>query len=136
MIEEALSDPQMGIGGRDAGAPGINKTMTGYMDDDLVQRHTAPSSPSPIASVPDQSALQRIPVPSAAVLQRLFGLTAAEARLACSISGGETLGEAAGVLGIKISTARCQLAKLMAKTETRRQAQLVALLVHVAHLAG
>jgi DNA-binding CsgD family transcriptional regulator len=110
--------------------------MTSYMDDELVQWHTTPSSPSPTASVPDQSALQRIPVPSAAVLQRLFDLTAAEARLACSISGGERLGEAAGVLGIKISTARCQLAKLMAKTETRRQAQLVALLVHVAHLAG
>ena len=65
------------------------------MDDELVQRHTTPSSPSPTASVPDQSALQRIPVLSAAVLQRLFDLTAAEARLACSISGGETLGEAA-----------------------------------------
>jgi DNA-binding CsgD family transcriptional regulator len=106
------------------------------MDDELVQRHTTPGSPSPTASVPDQSALQCIPAPSEAVLQRLFDLTAAEARLACSISGGGTLHEAGGVLGVKISAARCQLAKLMAKTETRRQAQLVALLVHVAHLSA
>ncbi len=105
------------------------------MDDELVQRHTTRGSPSPTASVPDQSALRRIPVPSEAVLQRLFDLTAAEARLACSISGGETLGEAAAALGVKISTARCQLASLKAKTGTRRQAQLVALLVYVAHLA-
>jgi hypothetical protein len=59
-------------------------------DDKLVQRYIALSSPSPTASapLPDQTALRRILVPSEAVLQRLFDLTAAEARLACSISRG------------------------------------------------
>jgi hypothetical protein len=54
-------------------------------DDKLVQRYIALSSPSPTASahLPDQTALRRILVPSEAVLQRLFDLTAAEARLAC-----------------------------------------------------
>ena len=111
--------------------------MARYGDTELVQEQTTSTSSVPTASAHlPETALQGIPVPSEAVLQRLFGLTAAEARLACSISRGETLGEAAGVLGIKISTARCQLAKLMAKTETRRQAQLVALLVNVAHLGA
>ena len=94
------------------------------------------SSPTASAPLLDETALLRMPVPSEAVLQRLFDLTAAEARLACSISGGETLEDAAAVLGIKISTARCQLAKVMEKTGTRRQAQLVALLVRVAHVVG
>ena len=107
-------------------------------DDKLVQRYIALSSPSPTASahLPDQTALRRILVPSEAVLQRLFDLTAAEARLACSISRGETLEEAAAALGVKVSTVRSQLAKLMIKTGTRRQGQLVALLVRVAHVAG
>jgi DNA-binding CsgD family transcriptional regulator len=115
------------------------KKVARYMEDDkLVQRHIALSSPSPTASapLPDQTALRRILVPSEAVLQRLFDLTAAEARLACSISRGETLEEAAAALGVKVSTVRSQLAKLMIKTGTRRQGQLVALLVRVAYLAG
>ena len=118
---------------------GIQQKGARYMEDDkLVQRHIALSSPSPTASapLPDQTALRRILVPSEAVLQRLFDLTAAEARLACSISRGETLEEAAAALGVKVSTVRSQLAKLMIKTGTRRQGQLVALLVRVAYLAG
>jgi DNA-binding CsgD family transcriptional regulator len=46
------------------------------------------------------------------------------------------LEEAAAALGVKVSTVRSHLAKLMIKTGTRRQGQLVALLVRVAYLAG
>jgi len=62
------------------------------------------------------------------VLQRVFDLTHAEVRLAQGIARGDSLEEIAGGLRIKISTARTQLASIFAKTQTRRQAKLVALL--------
>jgi DNA-binding CsgD family transcriptional regulator len=81
--------------------------------------------------------LQKImdfPVPSEARLRKLFELTAAEARLAQCLSCGESLEEAALKLSIKMTTARTQLAAVFAKTDTRRQAKLVAILSRVAHL--
>ena len=81
--------------------------------------------------------LERIldfPVPSEARLRALFELTAAEARLAQCLSGGDSVEEAAQKLSIKMTTARTQLAAIFAKTETRRQAKLVAILSRVAHL--
>jgi DNA-binding CsgD family transcriptional regulator len=82
----------------------------------------------------DLAELERIPVPSERVLQKLFQLTPAETRLARSISSGDTLEEAARTLGIKVCTARTQLASIFAKTGTNRQSQLTVLLVHVAHV--
>jgi DNA-binding CsgD family transcriptional regulator len=74
------------------------------------------------------------PLPCEVLLARLFALTPAEARLARCLSKGDTLKEAAMALKIKLSTVRSQLSSLFAKTGTRRQSQLVALLVRVAHL--
>jgi DNA-binding CsgD family transcriptional regulator len=74
------------------------------------------------------------PVPSEARLRALFELTAAEARLAQCLSRGESLEEAALKLSIKMTTARTQLAAVFAKTDTRRQAKLVAILSRIAHL--
>lgn len=85
-------------------------------------------------SLVDLAELNRIPVPSERVLQDLFQLTPAETRLARSISSGGTLEEAAKTLGIKVCTARTQLAAIFAKTGTNRQSQLTVLLVHAAHL--
>ena len=68
------------------------------------------------------------PDPPAAVLAHLFGLTAAEARLAVRIAAGETPAAAADALGVTVGTARNQLKAIMAKTGARRQADLVAIL--------
>lgn len=62
------------------------------------------------------------------LVQRLYGLTPTEARLALRLAGGQTLEEAATDLGIEISTARSHLKHTFAKTETRRQSELVLLL--------
>jgi DNA-binding CsgD family transcriptional regulator len=75
-----------------------------------------------------------MPMPCEVLLAHLFNVTPAEARLAQCLSTGDTLEEAALVLNIKLSTARSQLSSLFAKTGTRRQSQLVALLIRVAHL--
>ena len=62
------------------------------------------------------------------ILQRLHGLTAAEASLAELLCDGLTLAEAAAQLGKRISTMRTHLSNLMNKTGTKRQGQLIAVL--------
>ncbi len=56
-----------------------------------------------------------------------FGLTPAEARLACRIASGAGIDEAAAALGISRETVRSQLKAVFAKTGTRTQAGLAAL---------
>ena len=83
----------------------------------------------PVVALAD---LNEIPAPSEQVLQRVFDLTQAE--VAQGIARGDSLEEVAAGLGIKISTARTQLASIFTKTQTRRQAKLVALLGRLAQL--
>ncbi len=61
-------------------------------------------------------------------LQRLFGLTAAEARLAALLGGGTSLESAAEALAVSRNTARTHLQHIYQKTGTRKQGELVALL--------
>lgn len=61
----------------------------------------------------------------AEILQRLFGLTVGEARLAERLVAGDTLPAAATSLGIRESTARDRLKSVFAKTETAGQTDLV-----------
>jgi DNA-binding CsgD family transcriptional regulator len=65
-------------------------------------------------------------------LRDAFGLTAAEAKLAQRLAGGEALDTVADLLQIGKETARSQLKAVFAKTGTSRQAELVALLARVA----
>ncbi len=76
--------------------------------------------------------------PEPLVLQQWFGLTPAEAKLAALLTGGHRLDEAALELGISVGTARNHLKSTFAKTETHRQADLIALLasVPIAPIAG
>ena len=74
------------------------------------------------------------PLPSAETLQKLFGLTSAEARLAREIARGLSAGEAAKALGVKMATVRPQMVQIFAKTGTKRQGELVALLTRLAIL--
>jgi DNA-binding CsgD family transcriptional regulator len=67
-------------------------------------------------------------VPSADVVQGLFDLTPAEARLAALIAAGDAPAPAAAKLGITPSTARSVLRRIFQKTGVSRQAELVGLL--------
>ncbi len=67
--------------------------------------------------------------PAVDALRRLYGLSKAEATLAVALVDGSGLGEAAARLGISRATAKTQLQAVFAKTDTRRQAQLVHLLL-------
>lgn len=70
-------------------------------------------------------------------LERLFGLSPAEARLATRLADGDGLDEATQALGISRNTARSQLQSIFAKTGVNRQGDLVRLLLSsVASHAG
>jgi DNA-binding CsgD family transcriptional regulator len=69
-------------------------------------------------------------------LTAAFNLTATEARLVVRLLRGETLEDAAHVLGIKISTARTHLAHVFLKTGASRQPELVRLLLSMPRRDG
>jgi|JI10StandDraft_1071094.scaffolds.fasta_scaffold339354_1 DNA-binding CsgD family transcriptional regulator/PAS domain-containing protein len=71
--------------------------------------------------------------PSGSVLQEGFGLTPAEARLACALLAGGTLKDAATRIGISPNTAKTQLQVVFQKTRTGRQQELVSLLRSIPH---
>lgn len=67
-------------------------------------------------------------VPTAEVLQGLFDLTPAEARVARGIGDAQSIDDIATALGVSRETVRSQLKAVLAKTGVTRQAELVSLL--------
>lgn len=72
---------------------------------------------------------ERKPLSDSAMLAQLFGLTPAECRLAMSLAVGDSLKDAAGCSGLRQSTLRSQLKSIFAKTNTKRQSELIRLLL-------
>lgn len=70
-----------------------------------------------------------LPTPSVEALRGLFGLTAAEASIAAGLANGLSIEAIAASHRISLNTARTHLKRALAKTGTRRQAELVALLL-------
>jgi len=66
---------------------------------------------------------------SLGAVQKRYGLTPAEARLAALLVSDMSLEEAANRLGVTVGTARTRLKQVFAKTNTHRQASLVRLLL-------
>lgn len=66
--------------------------------------------------------------PSVASLQRIFDLTYREAQTAIAIASGHGLKAAARVMGVAPTTVRSQLQQAFAKTGTKHQAELAALI--------
>jgi DNA-binding CsgD family transcriptional regulator len=67
-------------------------------------------------------------VPSPTILTGLFDLTPAEAKLATALAKGLSLKAAAAEAGLRFSTVRTYLNRVVRKTKTNQQSQLVALL--------
>lgn len=77
------------------------------------------------------------PTAARSVLQGLFGLTPAEAAVAAALAAGKSVNEIAATHRIALNTARVHIRNILAKTNTTREAQLVALIFgSVAGLAG
>lgn len=66
---------------------------------------------------------------SSADVARIFGLTKAEARLTLAIVNGMTATEYSEQYGVSINTTYSQIKEVLAKTGTRRQAELVKLVL-------
>lgn len=77
------------------------------------------------------SDLSRSRVPDHASLMRIFGLTAAEARIAAAVASGDELDTAAMKFGVSRETLRSQLKGAFAKTGCSRQSELVALVSRI-----
>lgn len=70
--------------------------------------------------------------PPVELVQSLFDLTPAEARVARSLTTGETVEEIASIGGVSLNTVRTQVRGVLEKTGCRRQAEVVALLSGIA----
>ena len=68
-----------------------------------------------------------IPQSRGTLMRSLYGLTPAESRVADLLLQGLDAGEAANRLGLTLGTVRLQTKRVMAKTGTRRQAELMRL---------
>jgi DNA-binding NarL/FixJ family response regulator len=74
--------------------------------------------------------------PSVELVQSLFDLTAAEARVARSLTMGKTVEEITSHKGVSSTTVRTQVRGVLEKTGSRRQAEVIALLGGVGVLGG
>lgn len=93
----------------------------------LEQRHDALEEEASVVvmlSAPGQ----RTPLPDG-ILASLFGLTPAETRIALALLGGLRSEEIAEQIGVSTTTVAFHLRNLFQKTDTRRQADLIALLL-------
>lgn len=66
---------------------------------------------------------------SETLLDDLYGLTPAEARLAVLLAQGKSLQEACDLLNVTLNTARTHLKHIFSKTDTNRQSELVRLVL-------
>ena len=101
-------------------------------DDDAVLRISISPAPTPNAAL---VALRRIRRPSTidpGLLQAVFKLSAAEARVAIAVAGGRSLPQIAADHGVKHATVRTQLRIVFAKLRVKRQSELAALLARIA----
>lgn len=72
---------------------------------------------------------ERTPPAAPALLRRLYGLTAAEARVTFELVAGRDLEAVSETLGVTLETVRTHLKRILAKTGTRRQAELVSVVL-------
>lgn len=70
------------------------------------------------------------------LLVRLFGLTPAEGRVGAGVALGKDLNQLSEEAGTTVNTVRTQLKSVMSKTGTRRQAELVRLVLQSAAVRG
>ena len=87
-------------------------------------------SASPVAVVRVSDPERHANGDAARRLRAIYDLTDVEARLACVVASGHTPKEAAKTLRVSLNTVRGTLKRVFAKTGTRRQAELVKLVLN------
>jgi DNA-binding CsgD family transcriptional regulator len=95
---------------------------------DADRRNGPPAGPAASALILVVDPDRALP-PSAAQLRQLYGLTHAESEVAVAAVRGEGLSAIAADLDVSLATARTHLQHVFEKTGTRRQAELVRLIL-------
>ena len=117
------------------GAPGYLASLVPFMPHRETEGFAGSFLPDgvPVAmlTVVDPQAASR---PSRRWLRQLYGLTEAEIALAESLLAGEDVSGYAERKAISVHTVRTQLKSVLAKTETRRQGELIALMSRLSAL--
>lgn len=120
------------------GGPGGAMLLSRPLGPAAVAATIAPLPPSLRDGLPHGAALLILrdlggkPPDLAATLIGLFGLTPAEADLACALLAGKRPDEVAARRNVKVTTIRSQLSQVLQKTGARRQSELAAMLERVA----
>ena len=91
----------------------------------IVMRHSDRSDRAALVLVHGQTEQAGLHGPVNQLLQQVYGLTPAEARLAMLILDGLAPGDAATSLKVSVATIRTQLSAILKKTGARKQAELV-----------
>jgi DNA-binding CsgD family transcriptional regulator len=104
------------------------KRPYGILVGPVSQRYPVMSTLRPAVCIVVTDPDRQMPLPCDR-LQTAFGLTEAEAKLAALLAAGEGLRIAAEKLEITYGTARTRLAEIFQKTDTRRQGELIRLLL-------
>ena len=94
----------------------------------IMMRHSDRSDRAALVLVhgqTEQTAQNALHGPVSQLLQQVYGLTPAEARLTMLILDGQAPGDAAISLKVSVTTIRTQLSAILKKTGARKQAELV-----------
>lgn len=78
----------------------------------------------------------RTPLPHAELLRTFYGLTPAEARLACALAQGASVEDYSAMRQLSVNTIRTHLKHALEKTGVHRQSQLVALVAKLPAARG
>lgn len=129
LIERAIaaggsSNPQVVAGMRITRTGGLDNLGILIRSVPVTEWSEAANRPAAIIIMRDSSSKVQ---GSQELMQRLYGLTPAEAILALKLLEGLTIDEAAYELSISRNTARCQLRAIFAKTGVTRQPELMSL---------
>lgn len=95
----------------------------------LAQTHGGGSDDNPRIALILRNPRQARPQPDARQLHDLFGLTAAESRIANALLAGQTVETIARDASVRRDTVRAHVKRMLSKTGTRRQGELLTLLV-------
>jgi DNA-binding CsgD family transcriptional regulator len=128
LVGEASAAPVPGPGGTLAVRRRSGRRPLSVLVAPLRGGRPAPTGPpaTAIVLVADPEAVAPAP---GAPLRELYGLTAAEARVAAALLDHDRLDDVAGGLGVSLATVRTLLQRAFDKTGTRRQADLVRLML-------
>lgn len=147
LTDELQLDPQRRCGTRRAATTQLlrgriaDAVKTGRRRDFALPRDAAPAWAACVIPLPptsatlSESALLVLSAPdrhclvATDLLEALFGLTAAEARIALALSNGTRLEDIAAENRLALNTVRCYVKQIFAKTGVRRQAELVRLIL-------